>query len=61
MEGQMSIFYFPEYLPEKRTPVNIRGLMDDGYCPVCDYPLEDLEEKCPKCGELIDWTRWREI
>ena len=31
---QMSLF--------KKIPLDIRGLMDDGYCPVCGYSFDEI-------------------
>lgn len=48
--------------PEAKIyPVDIRGYMDDGYCPVCNLNLDDLIERCPSCGNIMDWSRWRKI
>lgn len=38
--------------------VNLKGIMDDPYCPDCDTELSDSEidsERCPVCGCLLDW------
>ena len=47
MDGQYSLF-------DKR-PLDIKGLLDDGYCPVCGYSFDELNgeldlERCPNCG-----------
>lgn len=39
--------------------VDVRGLLDDGYCPECNMCLDDLVEKCPSCGTLLSWNEWR--
>lgn len=45
----------------ERIEVNVRGLLDDGYCPVCNLQLDDLAEQCPECGTLLSWNDWRRI
>lgn len=49
-------------LKEKVYPVKIKGLIDDAYCPECDYQLDELKEldceQCPECGTRLDWTPW---
>lgn len=55
MEGQLSLF--------KKIPLDIKGLMDDGYCPVCGYSFDDVNgeldlERCPKCNTVVDWSMW---
>jgi len=38
--------------------VNLKGIMDDPYCPDCDTALSDpdIDAKCcPVCGCLLDW------
>lgn len=34
-------------------------LLDDVYkryeCPVCYYTLSNLDNFCPRCGQLLDW------
>lgn len=49
-------------LKEKVYPVDVKGLLDDAYCPGCNTCLDDLKykdsEKCPYCGLRIDWTPW---
>lgn len=38
--------------------VNLKGIMDDPYCPDCDTAFSDNEidvERCPVCGCLLDW------
>jgi len=65
MDGQMSIFDFPEYLPEEPKQeileVSIRGMLDDGYCPKCNIWLDDLVEECPECHSKLDWTWWKKV
>lgn len=64
IKGQISIF---EYLEERNKvhPVHIKGLMDDAYCPECNYCFwETLEmdcERCPICGVRVDWTPWHRV
>lgn len=48
----------------KRYPVkevDVRGIMDDGYCPECEYPLNDLERQCSECGTYLDWRLWKKL
>ena len=58
---QITIF---EYLEEKNKifEIDIRGLLDDGYCPKCGYAFKDwmgeVDIDCPECHARIDWTRW---
>lgn len=38
--------------------VNLKGIMDDPYCPDCDTAFSDPDidsERCPVCGCLLDW------
>lgn len=61
---QISIFDFPEWLPgakEEPKKVNIKGLMNYGYCPDCGGCNEDLEEECRYCGCLLDWSEWKRL
>ena len=57
MEGQISLF--------TKQPLQIKGLMDDGYCPVCGYYFDELKEldmdRCPKCLTAVDWTMWHRM
>lgn len=55
---QMSIYDYPEYLPDKPKEVNIKGICDDGYCPVCDSWVDDLIPECPYCGQKLSWNGW---
>ena len=52
---------FPS-IGNKIHPVEIKGLCDDAYCPVCGSELDDLRikdcERCPNCYVRIDWTPW---
>lgn len=41
--------------------VDIRGLLDDGYCPCCNIMLDDLIEQCEQCGQFLSWERWKRI
>ena len=59
-DGQMNIF---DFFPRKEPifPVDIRGMLDDAYCPKCQYSFDDKEtdcERCPKCGLRVDWSPW---
>lgn len=51
----------------KALPVDIRGICDDAFCPVCHYPLDDLDpteldcEACPDCGTRLDWGPWHRV
>ena len=54
-EGQITIF-------EAFTrEADVRGFMDDGYCPNCNSPLQDLVPQCKWCGQLLSWERWKRI
>lgn len=50
---------FKEEEKEEPKEVNVRGLLDDGYCPECNMCLDDLVERCPSCGTLLSWNEWR--
>lgn len=39
--------------------VDVRTIMDYGYCPRCNNYLEDLIEMCPTCKKPLDWSRWK--
>lgn len=54
-EGQITIF---EVLTRE---ADVRGLLDDGYCPNCNSPLADLVPQCKWCGQLLSWERWKRI
>ena len=58
MDGQYSLF-------DKR-PLDIKGLLDDGYCPVCGYSFDELNgeldlERCPRCNTAVDWSMWHKL
>lgn len=59
-EGQISITEWMDSI--KPLPVEIKGLCDDAYCPVCGVRLDDLKikdcERCPECQAKIDWAPW---
>ena len=63
-DGQLSIFDIQEPVYE----LDIRGFMDDPYCPQCDYAFitygandERDCERCPNCHVKVDWGRWHRI
>lgn len=47
---------------DKVFDVDIRGIMDDAYCPACGYIFDEYKEldckACPVCGLLVKWDRW---
>lgn len=46
--------------PQRKTlKVDVRGLLDDGYCPECNICLDDLVPECPICHSFLDWTSWK--
>ena len=51
---------------EPRFRVDIRNIMDDAYCSVCDRILDERPGKdldcdvCPHCGVRLDWTWYKE-
>lgn len=61
----------PEPKPFMNEPVyelDVRGFMDDPYCPKCDYAFitygtndERDCERCPHCHVKVDWQRWHRI
>ncbi len=60
LPGQMNfIDFLAEY--DQEMEVDVRGLLDDGYCPRCDAPMEDLTEVCPWCGQRLSWERWKKL
>lgn len=59
-DGQMDIF---NYLgnPERAMLVDVRGLLDNPYCPKCERPLseEDIDAVvCPECGQRLNWDKF---
>lgn len=62
--GQISL---AEYTPPQPIihPVDIRNILDDAYCPRCNYCLDEIEEldckQCPVCGLYIDWAPWHRM
>jgi len=60
---QMTIYDFiPD--PNKVLEVDVRGLLDDAYCPNCEDGIPDRfidEPKCPWCGQRIVWTNWHRL
>ncbi len=51
---------------EKVYDVDIRGLLDDAFCPKCGYPFDEFKgqvdcERCPECGIRVDWTHWHRM
>ena len=51
-------------LKEKVYPVEIKGLMDDAYCPKCGYCFMETRELdckiCPVCKTRISWKPWHD-
>lgn len=64
-DGQYNLLdYLKELEEEPAMPVDIRGLMDNPYCPKCKHPigeLDEFKERCVDCGQKLDWTRYRKI
>lgn len=74
---QISIFDFPEWLPEEdfqtmtskraaekpkdTVPVGIKCICCVGYCPECGGFQDDLAEECRYCGCLLDWSEWKRL
>ena len=52
-------------LREKVHPVDIKGMLDDAYCPGCGASLDETKYKdsktCPWCGLRIDWEPWHRM
>lgn len=49
-----------------KKPLDIRGLCDDGFCPVCGYAFDDVNgeldlERCPRCNTAVDWSMWHRL
>lgn len=56
------------FMNEPVYELDIRGFMDDPYCPQCDYAFitygannETDCERCPRCHVKVDWGRWHFI
>jgi len=51
-------------LKEKVYPVEVKGLMDDAYCPKCGYCFNEIKEKdcdkCPVCKTRVNWKPWHD-
>lgn len=47
-----------KYLPNI-VKVDVRGICDDGYCPICNICLDDLVDRCPECNVKLDWDSWK--
>lgn len=54
--------------PEPAVPIDVRGLMDDPYCPKCgrgfwtETKKSEVDcERCPDCGTRLDWTPWHRL
>lgn len=46
----------------QRKEVDIYGFMDDGMCPTCgNKQLQDLQEQCDDCGQMLSWERWKVV
>lgn len=45
--------------PETIHPVEIMGICDDAFCPVCGDGIDELNwmdcERCPSCNARISW------
>ena len=52
-------------LKERVYPVEIMGICDDAFCPVCGDGIDELNwmdcEKCPSCGARISWEPWHRM
>ena len=66
-EGQLSIFDILKE-PEPVYELDIRGYMDDPYCPNCDYAFitygakdETDCKRCPECHVRVSWGRYHLI
>ena len=57
MKGQLSIFN--TFLLKKN--VEVRGLMDYTYCPQCNRPVDEYQEECSNCGQMIAWDVYKSI
>ena len=53
----------PRYLETKPLSVEIKGLLDDPYCPKCNFRLDDYidSDKCPECGVKIEWSHYHKL
>lgn len=44
--------------------VDIKGICDDAYCPLCNYAFRDFEIDspiCPNCGIFLDFEPWHRV
>lgn len=60
---QMTIY---DFLPDPNVTleVDVRGIMDDAYCPRCGDMIPDKcidATKCPECGQKITWGLWHRL
>lgn len=55
IDGQISIF---DFLKPKTG--ELRGLLDDPYCPTCGNGLNDYVNQCDHCGQSISWEHWKD-
>ena len=64
ISGQIDLF---DYLKELEAihPVEIMGICDDAFCPVCGDGIDEFKwmdcEKCPSCGARISWEPWHRM
>ena len=60
LQGQMNLIDFLEEYNQE-VEADVRGLMDDGYCPKCGTYLEDLATECSCCHQKLSWNLWKKI
>lgn len=57
----------PHYWWRQETihPVEIMGICDDAFCPVCGDGIDELKwmdcDRCPSCGARISWEPWHRM
>lgn len=57
MNGQLSIF---NTFYQKKD-VEVRGLLDYTYCPHCNTPVDEFQDECGCCGQMISWESYKRI
>lgn len=41
--------------------VEVKGYLNDGYCPSCGACLEDMVPECPYCKISLNWDKWKQM
>ena len=61
--GQINAFVGKQSELPKMYDVDIKGLMDDPYCPVCGKALNEnhIDKNCPLCNAVLNWERYKKL